>query len=166
MSVYPIVTGPEAEVLRQKAKKVKDPLDPEIRTLIADMFDSMHAADGLGLAAPQIGRLCVIEMDGERMVFINPTLTVLSKEKILFEEGCLSLPGQFFFIERSEKVTVRYQDEKGEDRKMKASGLLAVALQHEIDHLEGTLIIDRFKAQKYKSKAKNAIEASSQKRTI
>lgn len=157
MSVFPIVTGPETEILRQKAKKIKDPLSSEIQTLIEDMFESMHAAEGMGLAAPQINRslrLCVIEIDGERMVFINPSLTAHSKEKVLFEEGCLSLPGQFFLIERSEKVTVRFQDEHGKDRKVKASGLLAIALQHELDHLEGTLIVDRYASQKNKTKAK------------
>lgn len=151
MAVFPIITGAKTEILHKKAQKVKDPKSPEIQTLIADMFESMYAADGIGLAAPQINKsiqLCVIELDKKRMVFINPSITSLSKEKVLFEEGCLSLPEQFFFIERSEKVTVRYQNEKGEDMKMKASGILAIALQHEIDHLEGTLIVDRFKKQK------------------
>jgi peptide deformylase len=157
MAVLPIVTGAETEMLHKKAKKVKDPLHPDIQKLIKDMFASMHAAEGLGLAAPQINRslrLCVIEIEGKKMVFINPSLTAQSKDKILFEEGCLSLPGQYFFIERSEKVTVRYQNEKGESCKLKASGLLAVALQHEIDHLEGVLIVDRFKAQKIKAGTK------------
>ena len=151
MKILPIVTGSETEILRQKAQKVKDPLAPEIQELIQDMFASMHAAEGLGLAAPQIGRslrLCVIELDGERMVLINPYITAASKEKIPFEEGCLSLPGEFLWIDRSEKITVRYQDENGVARKMKASGLLSVALQHEIDHLEGVLILDRFRSQK------------------
>jgi peptide deformylase len=151
--IYPIVTGLRAEVLRLKAKKVKDVKSPEIQRLVSDMFESMREAEGLGLAAPQIGvslRLCVIEIDGERLVFANPTVTARSKEKVLFEEGCLSLPGEFFLIERSEKVTVRYEDEYGRERKLKASGLLAIALQHEIDHLEGVLMVDRFKSQKVK----------------
>jgi peptide deformylase len=151
MAIFPIITGAQTEVLHQKAQKVKDPTSPEIAQLIADMFDSMHAAEGMGLAAPQINRsvrVAVIEYEGKRIVYINPTLTALSKEKVLFEEGCLSLPGQFFWIERSEQVTVRYQNEKGEDIKTKLSGIMAVAIQHEIDHLEGTLIIDRYKKQK------------------
>jgi len=117
------------------------------------MFEAMHHADGLGLAAPQIDiplRLCVIEIEGKKMVFINPQLTSLSREKIIFEEGCLSLPGKFLPIERSEKVTVRYQDETGKECKLKANGLLAIALQHEVDHLDGILIIDRYKKQKIK----------------
>jgi peptide deformylase len=148
-----IVTGAQTEVLRTKTAKVRDPLTPEIQKLITDMFEAMHKADGLGLAAPQIDislRMCVIEIEGNKMVFINPQLTSLSREKIVFEEGCLSLPGQFLPIERSERVTVRFQDEHGTDRKIKASGLLAIALQHEVDHLEGILIIDRYKKQKIK----------------
>jgi peptide deformylase len=151
MATLPIITGAQTEILHRKAQKVKDPISPEIKQLIEDMFDSMHAAEGMGLAAPQINqsvRVAVIEYEGQRSVYINPTITALSKEKVLFEEGCLSLPQQFFWIERSEHVTVRYQNEKGEDVKMKASGIMAIAIQHEIDHLEGTLIVDRYKKQK------------------
>lgn len=166
MKILPIVTGAQTEILHRKAQKVKDPLAPEIQELIEDMFASMHAAEGLGLAAPQIGRslrLCVIELDGRRMVFINPSITAASKEKVFFEEGCLSLPGEFLWIERSEKITVRYQDEKGKACKLKISGLLAVALQHEIDHLEGVLIINRFRAQKKRSGTRVSTDARSRK---
>ena len=151
MSAFPIVTGAETEILNQKAQKVKDPTSPEIQQLIADMFDSMHLADGMGLAAPQINRslrIAVIEHEGKRTVYINPTITSLSKEKVLFEEGCLSLPKQFLWIERSEQVTVRYQNEKGHDMKAKYTGIMAIAIQHEIDHLEGLLIVERYKKQK------------------
>lgn len=151
MATYPIVTGAETAILNQKAQKVKDPTSPEIQQLIVDMFDSMHLADGMGLAAPQINRsvrVAVIEHEGKRSVYINPTLTALSKEKVLFEEGCLSLPKQFLWIERSEQVTVRYQNEKGEDMKTKYTGIMAIAIQHEIDHLEGLLIVERYKKQK------------------
>lgn len=149
--ILPIVTGAETEILKTKARRVKDPLASEIQELLPVMFDSMHAADGLGLAAPQVGiplRLAVIEIKGVRFVLINPTLSSLSREKTVNEEGCLSLPGQWFPIERSEKVTVRYVDETGTERKLKTAGLLAVALQHEIDHLDGILIVDRYKKQK------------------
>jgi peptide deformylase len=149
--IHPIVTGAQTDILLAKAARVKEPQSPAIARLIADMFDSMRAAKGMGLAAPQIGvslRLAIIEWQNERFTFINPTLTALSKEKVLFEEGCLSLPDQFFPIERSESVTVRYQNEAGEDVKMKASGILAIALQHEVDHLEGVLIVDRHRKQK------------------
>jgi peptide deformylase len=151
MAIFPIITGAQTEILHRKAQKVKDPSSPEITRLIQDMFDSMHAASGMGLAAPQINhsvRVAVIEHDHKRFAYINPTLTSLSKEKVLFEEGCLSLPDQFFWIERSECVTVRYQNEKGEDVKEKLSDIMAIAIQHEIDHLEGILIVDRYKKQK------------------
>lgn len=151
MAIYPIITGADTKILLSKAQKVKDPQSTEIQQLISDMFDSMHAAEGMGLAAPQINiplRVAVIEYDKKRSVYINPTLTALSSEKVLFEEGCLSLPQQFFWIERSTNVTVRYQDENGNDKKEKLSGIMAIAIQHEIDHLEGTLIIDRFRKQK------------------
>lgn len=153
MAVLPIVTGAETEILHRKAQKVKDPKAPEIQQLISDMFESMHAAEGMGLAAPQINqslRLAVVEWEKKRFVYINPTITSFSKEEILFEEGCLSLPGQFFFIKRSEKITVRYQDQDGNEVKEKLSGIMAIALQHEIDHLEGILIVNRFKTQKVK----------------
>ena len=151
MAIFPIITGAATEVLHHKAQKVKDPKSPEIAKLIEDMFDSMHAAEGMGLAAPQINislRVAVIEFEKKRSVYINPTLTAMSSEKVLFEEGCLSLPQEFFWIERSLQVTVRYQDEHGVDRKEKLSGIMAIAIQHEIDHLEGTLIIDRYRKQK------------------
>jgi peptide deformylase len=151
MAIFPIITGAQTEVLRKKAQKVKDPTSPETQRLIADMFDSMHAAEGMGLAAPQINfsvRVAVIEYEGERNVYINPTISAFSKEKVLFEEGCLSLPGQFLWIERSEHITIRYQNEKGEDVKKKLSAIMAIAIQHEIDHLDGMLIVDRFKKQK------------------
>jgi peptide deformylase len=144
---YSIVTGVESAVLRKKALPIEDPLAPEIQRLIPDMFASMHEANGIGLAAPQIGlsiRLAVIEIDTRRLVLINPILDTEGRERILFEEGCLSLPGQFLAIERYETVTVKYQDEHGEDQTLTASGLLAIAIQHEIDHLDGVLIVDRY----------------------
>jgi peptide deformylase len=153
MAVFSIITGAQTEILHKKAMRVKDPRSPEIQKLIVDMFDSMKEANGMGLAAPQINislRLAVVEFEGKRTVYINPSLTSLSKDKVLFEEGCLSLPQQFFWIERSTQITVRYTDEHGVERKGKLSGIMAIALQHEIDHLEGTLIIDRHKKQKIK----------------
>ncbi|MFZ1654980.1 MAG: peptide deformylase [Candidatus Moraniibacteriota bacterium] len=147
----PIVTGALNVVLHAKNTAVKDPLAPEIQALLPAMVQAMRAADGIGLAAPQIGqnlRICVIEIDGMLRHFINPSITSASTDKILFEEGCLSLPGEFFAIERSERVTVRYFDEHGQDKKLRARGLLAICLQHELDHLDGILICDRYKHQK------------------
>jgi peptide deformylase len=145
-----IVTGEETEILRKKALKVKDPTATSIRELIPEMVETMRAADGVGLAAPQIGlsiRMCVIEVGGKISVFFNPKITASSREKVVFEEGCLSLPGTFFPIKRSEGITVRYDDENGKPKKLKARGFLAIVIQHEIDHLEGTLIVDRYRKQ-------------------
>ncbi len=144
---YSIVTGVESAILRKKSLPIEDPLAEDIQRLIPDMFVAMHEADGIGLAAPQIGislRLAVIEINQERLVLINPTIAGNEEDRILFEEGCLSLPGQFLSIERYETVTVDYQDEHGVHQKLTTSGLLAIAIQHEIDHLDGVLIVDRY----------------------
>lgn len=135
-------------VLREKTKKIKDPLAKDVQELALSMLETMRGANGLGLAAPQVGknlRLCVIEEGGETYVLINPQITAKSKTKVLMEEGCLSFPGEFFPISRPEEVKVRYIDEKGVAKKIKGSGLLGRALQHEIDHLDGILVIDRIK---------------------
>lgn len=144
---YSLVTGAESAILRKKSLPIADPLAPEIQQLIADSFVAMHEFDGIGLAAPQIGvslRLAVIEINTERLVLINPMISGHDDNRILFEEGCLSLPGQFLAIERYETVTVDYTDEHGEHQTLTTSGLLAIAIQHEIDHLDGTLIVDRY----------------------
>lgn len=149
-----IVTGATHPTLHTPTQTVKKPLDPSIQNLLPQMLRIMHEANGIGLAAPQIGlnlRLCVIEIDEVIRYLINPKITSASKEKILFEEGCLSLPGDYYTIERSEKVTVRYQNERGEDVKLRAHGLLAICIQHELDHLDGHLIYDRHREQKQKS---------------
>lgn len=146
-----LVTGDTTEILLKKTELVKDPLSPEIQKLLPEMIQTMHKENGVGLAAPQIGksiRLAVAEVDGKEYYFINPEITSLSQEKIVFEEGCLSLPGEFFPIIRSETVTLRYMNEKGLSKKLRATGFLAVVIQHEVDHLEGILIINRFRKQK------------------
>lgn len=146
-----IVTGETHPVLHAATVNVKNPLDPAIQNLLPEMLRIMREADGIGLAAPQIGlqhRLCVIEIDGVIRYLINPKITSASKEKILFEEGCLSLPGDYYSIERSEKVTVRYINERNEEVKLRAHGLLAICIQHELDHLDGKLIYDRYHEQK------------------
>lgn len=144
---YSIVTGAESAILRKKTLPVEDPLAKDIQRLIPDMFVAMHEANGIGLAAPQIGislRLAVIEINEEKLVLINPTIKDHIGDRILFEEGCLSLPGKFLAIERYETITVEYDDEHGTHQTLTASGLLAIAIQHEIDHLDGVLIVDRY----------------------
>ncbi len=151
--MYSIVTGAENAILHAENQNVKDPRAPDVQALLLEMLAAMRKADGIGLAAPQIGhnlRICVIEIDGVIRNFINPKITSFSRGKILFEEGCLSLPGEFFAIERSQSVTVRYVDDAGAQAKLKAHGLLAICLQHELDHLDGVLICDRYKKQKNK----------------
>lgn len=150
-AILPIVIGHGTEILHRKTDRVKNPLDPSIQKLIPVMFHSLTAANGIGLAAPQIDqsiRLAVIDIEGRKTVLVNPKITSFSREKILFEEGCLSLPGKYFLIERSERVTVRYEDEHGAEMKVRASGLFAIVVQHEVDHLDGILIADRFKEQR------------------
>jgi peptide deformylase len=152
--MYTIVTGAETPVLHAKNEAIKDPLAPEIQALLPVMADIMRKADGIGLAAPQIGinkMLCVVEIEGVLRNFINPKITARSTEKIVFEEGCLSLPKEFFPIERSESITVRYVDETGTNQKLRLRGLWAICLQHELDHLDGILIADRYKKQRTKS---------------
>lgn len=151
--MLPLVTGETTKMLLSKTELVKDPLAPEIQELLPKMIKTMHKEHGVGLAAPQIGlslRLAVAEVDGQEYYWINPEITSLSQEKIISEEGCLSLPGEFFPILRSETVTVKYINEKGLPKKLRATGFLATVVQHEVDHLDGVLIINRFRKQKRK----------------
>lgn len=153
-----LVTGATTEMLLKKTERVKDPLAKEIRELLPEMIETMRKENGVGLAAPQIGRslrLAVAEVDDKVYVLINPEITSFAQEKIVFEEGCLSLPGEFFPIIRSEEVAVRYQNEKGLPKKMRATGLLAIVIQHEVDHLEGILIVNRHRQQQRGNKPRH-----------
>ena len=135
-------------VLREKAAPVEAVTD-EVRALIADMFETMYAEDGVGLAAPQIGiseRILVIDTreDGSQPIaFVNPVIREVSDETEKAEEGCLSLPGLNDVVERSARVVVDGLDRDGKPQKIEADGLLSRALQHEIDHIDGILFIDR-----------------------
>ncbi|HRZ95767.1 MAG TPA: peptide deformylase [Candidatus Moranbacteria bacterium] len=143
--VLPILTYPNV-ILKKKAEKIKDPKDPEIKELVFDMLETLEKNNGLGLAAPQVGksvRLCVIKLDGKTYVLVNPKIKSKSWKKEIIEEGCLSFPGQFMPIKRSKKVKVEAQDKNGEKIKIEAEGLLARAFQHEIDHLDGILFVER-----------------------
>jgi peptide deformylase len=134
--------------LRVKTVKIKDPLAENVQALILDMLETMRVGNGVGLASTQVGsnlRLCVVQTEDVQYVLINPQITSKSKNKIISEEGCLSFPGKFFPISRHGEVQVRYLDENGQPCKVKGKDLLARALQHEIDHLDGILIIDRIK---------------------
>ena len=145
-----IVTGRAAAILKEKTQLVADPLAPEIQALIPEMIETMHAAEGVGLAANQIGqplRMAIAMADKQIYTLINPEITSLSQEKVLFDEGCLSLPGEYFPIIRSESLTLKYQDERGLPKKLRATGFLAIVIQHEVDHLDGILICDRYAKQ-------------------
>jgi peptide deformylase len=131
-------------VLHQKAKRVSQ-VDKSIQRLIDDMIETMRAAPGVGLAGPQVGlplRLAVIEVDDEVTVIVNPEITKRVGE-VELDEGCLSVPGYWGSVKRAEKVTVKAKDRHGKDFRLTAEGLLAQALQHEIDHLDGYLYVDR-----------------------
>lgn len=145
-----LVTGATTAILQTPTALVDDALTPAIQALIPEMFETMYKEKGVGLAANQIGqslRLAVLEAEDKQYTIINPEITSLSQEKILFEEGCLSLPGQYFPIVRSESLTLKYQDERGLPKKIRATGFLAIVIQHEVDHLDGILICDRFAKQ-------------------
>lgn len=135
-------------VLRKRAEKVSK-VDKEIRQLIVDMVQTMTKGQGIGLAAPQVGvlrRVIVVHGDfkGQRILcLINPKITKMSKEKEKDMEGCLSFPEIFLEIKRAKEVEVKGLDINGKKVKIKAKGLLARALQHEIDHLDGILFFNR-----------------------
>ncbi len=148
MSLRPIVLLPDP-ILRQVSKPV-DMIDASLKQLVTDMFETMYDAPGVGLAAIQVGiplRIVVLdvaEKDAEKqpIAMINPTIVKLSDEKRIYEEGCLSLPDVHIEIERPALVTVTYQDIDGKTHEREVDGLLATAVQHEVDHLDGRLIVD------------------------
>jgi peptide deformylase len=143
--ILPILAYPNP-LLKKKAQIIKDPNNPEIKDIIFDMIETLEKNNGLGLAAPQIGksvRLCIIKVDSKTFILINPKIKSKSWKKETLEEGCLSFPGKFIPVKRSKKVKVEAQDRKGNKVKIEAEGMLARAMQHEIDHLDGILFIDR-----------------------
>ncbi len=148
MTVKTIITEPN-KILRQISKPVEKVGKYE-KSLMDDMLETMYSADGIGLAAIQIGiPLRIIVMDiswhkGEKkpMYFVNPIIKDKDKEKSVYEEGCLSVPNQFAEIERPKNCEVEYLNYEGKKKLLKAEGLLATCIQHEMDHLEGVLFID------------------------
>jgi peptide deformylase len=148
MAILPVITLPDP-LLRKKSAAVER-VDNELRKLADDMLETMYDAPGVGLAAVQVGvlrRLVVLDTakDGEPdkpLVLINPEIVKLGSELRMHEEGCLSIPDVRIEIDRPSLVTVRYLDREGKAQELVADGLLATAIQHEIDHLDGKLIID------------------------
>lgn len=149
MAVLDIRTYPD-EVLRKKTRPVENPLEGEIQQLIDDMVETMVAAPGVGLAANQVGvskRLCVIDItagkeSGNLHVLINPEIVDKQGSEVC-EEGCLSVPGYYAQVKRAATVVVRYLDRNGIEKELEADELLARAVQHEVDHLNGMLFVDR-----------------------
>jgi peptide deformylase len=140
-------------ILREETKPVTV-ITEEITRLIDDMFETMYAARGIGLAAPQVGRserLCVIDVDEETMVLINPEILESSKATEKAEEGCLSIPDIYGDVERPAVVLVRAKDREGNVFEREATGLLARCMQHEIDHLHGKMFIDYMSVLKKRS---------------
>ena len=136
-------------ILRKKCEPLEK-IDTNTKKLMDDMLETMYAAPGIGLAAIQIGilkRLVVIDISKEKekrqpIFLVNPEIIYRSKETSVYEEGCLSLPGQFAEVERPAECSVKYIDYFGKEKELKANGLLATCIQHEIDHLNGILFID------------------------
>ena len=159
MTLKKILTEPN-KILREKSLKV-DRVDEDLQKLIDDMLETMYAAPGIGLAAIQVGvpkRVIVLdigwrdkpeiindEKQKERknpMCFVNPEIITKSANNSIYEEGCLSVPGQFAEIERPDKCHIKYLDYYGQPKELVAEGMLATCIQHEMDHLEGILFID------------------------
>ncbi|MCS6812272.1 MAG: peptide deformylase [Cyanobacteria bacterium] len=137
-------------VLRQTAKRVSK-VDDELRTLVREMLQTMYSQNGIGLAAPQIAiqkQLLVIDCQPDEattppLVMINPVINQVSDDLAVDQEGCLSIPGVFLDVRRPEIIDVSFKDEHGRPQRMMASGLLARVIQHEMDHLNGVLFVDR-----------------------
>ena len=169
MALREILTEPN-KILREKSLKVEK-VDKDLQTLMDDMLETMYSAPGIGLAAIQVGvpkRVIVLDIapkDEPRnpMFFVNPEIIKKSDNNSTYEEGCLSVPGQFAEIDRPDKCHIKYLDYHGQQKEIKAEGMLATCIQHEMDHLEGILFID------YLSKLKKSMiikKLSKQKKAI
>ncbi len=148
MAIQKILIEPDP-ILRKKSQSLEN-VDDSLRKLMNNMLDTMYDAPGIGLAAPQIGilkRLVVIDLSKNKekknpLFLVNPKIIFRSEEKSTYEEGCLSLPGQFAVIERPSQCEVEYIDYEGKTKNLKVDGLLSTCIQHEVDHLNGILFID------------------------
>jgi len=156
MALLPIYTAPDP--LLKTISTPVEKVDEEIRKLVADMFETMYAAPGIGLAAIQVGvpkRLLVMDVVGkgkeeppQPLALINPEITWVSDDDVTYEEGCLSVPEHYADVVRPAEVEVSYLDLDGQPQQLRADGLLAICVQHEIDHLDGILFLDHLSALK------------------
>ena len=166
MAVRPILTLPD-NLLRQKSERVAK-VDGPVRAALDDMIETMYDAPGIGLAGVQVGimqRLVVIDVarkdeEPQPLFLINPEIVQASAELMVYEEGCLSIPDYYEDVERPERVRVRFQDRHGAECEMEADGLLATAIQHEIDHLDGVLFIDHISRLKRERVVKKFAKAA------
>ena len=165
MALLPILSYPDPR-LRTIAAPVKE-VNDEIKTLIADMIETMYEADGIGLAASQVDQhiqLIVMDLSENKdtpMVYINPKVTPLVEEKQPYEEGCLSVPDVYDKVERPNKVRIEALDENGNTIDKVVEGLLAVCIQHEMDHLNGVIFVDylsRLKQTRARDKVKKVLK--------
>jgi len=171
MTVRPILTAPDPRL--QAISTDVEKVTAETRTLIDDMAESMYAADGIGLAAVQIGvpkRVIVIDLDQKEgkknpRAFINPKITWVSEEMAVFEEGCLSVPEIWDDVERPARIKCEYLDRDGKKQLLEADGMLATCLQHEMDHLNGVLFIDHLSRLKRSMAIKKLTKAKKLKET-
>jgi peptide deformylase len=142
--ILPVVTGPDSPILRNGTKRVAK-VTKELQKLFKDMRDTMVAEVGVGIAAPQVGsdlRICLAKIDGRVTTLVNPEITFRSARKETDEEGCLSCPGFQVAVPRSTEIIVRYQDGRGQKQERKLLDYNARVVQHEVDHLDGVLIVD------------------------
>jgi len=168
MAIRPILTAPDPRL--KAVSTAVEKVDGEIRKLVADMTESMYAADGIGLAAVQIGvakRIIVIDLDqkdGKKnpRAFINPKILWASDEMATFEEGCLSVPEIWDDVERPARIKAEYLDADGKTHILETDGLFATCLQHEMDHLEGVLFIDHLSRLKRAMAIKKLTKAKKQ----
>ena len=171
MTVRPILTAPDPRL--QAVSMDVETVNAEIRTLIDDMAESMYQADGIGLAAIQVGvakRVLVIDLDQKEgkknpRAFINPKILWASEEMAVFEEGCLSVPEVWDDVERPARIKAEYLDRDGNKQVLEADGLLATCLQHEMDHLNGVLFIDHLSRLKRSMAIKKLTKAKKLKET-
>lgn len=144
IALLPIITGSEHPMLRTKTKRIPK-VTKDIRTLVKNMEETVKKANGLGLAAPQVNenlRLCLVQIAGRTTALINPTIPFKSTQKESAEEGCLSLPDVWLTVKRSKEIVVRYTDIKGAEQERRLQDMEARITQHEVDHLDGILIVD------------------------
>jgi len=163
MALLNILTLPDNR-LKTVAKPVAQVAD-DIKKLANDMLETMYAAPGIGLAATQVNKhiqlvvMDISEESNDPMVFINPTITERNGEQV-HEEGCLSVPGIYADVKRAEEITVEFLDLDGQQQTLKADGLLAVCIQHEIDHLKGIVFLDHLSVLKRKMALKKLAKAA------